>query len=96
MSEKTCFTFGKAGHFSRDPCCSAKGRKCPSCLMYDHFAVCCRKLARTAPETGRGLRPKSSCGNRKAFRRQTNQVEDFVAGHKRRKPFICINCYGRK
>ena len=73
-----------------------KGRKCSSCSMYGHFAVCYRKLARTAPETGRGLRPKISIGNRKAFRRQTNQVEDFVAGQKIRKPCLCINCYGRK
>ena len=80
QSAKTCFSCGKAGHFSRDPCCPAKGRKCSSCSMYDHFAVCFRNLDRTAPETGRGFRPKNNGGNRKAFRRQTNQVEDYVAG----------------
>ena len=48
--------------------------------MYGHFAVCCRNLDRTAPETGRALRPKNTSGNRKAFRRQTNQVEDYMAG----------------
>ena len=48
--------------------------------MYGHFAVCCRNLNRTAPEMGRGLCPKSASGYRKAFRRQTNQVEDYVAG----------------
>ena len=79
QSAKTCFSCGKAGHFSRDPCCPAKGRKCSSCSMYGHFAVCCRNLDRTAPEAGRGLRPKNTSGNRKAFRRQTNQVEDYVA-----------------
>jgi len=45
-----------------------------------HFAVCCRNLDRTAPETGRGLRPKNTSGNRKAFRRQTNQEEDYLGG----------------
>jgi len=25
-SWKTCFSYGKAGHFSLDPCCSARGR----------------------------------------------------------------------
>ena len=73
QSAKTCFSCGKAGHFSRDPCCPAKGRKCSSCSMYGHFAVCCRNFDRTAPE-------KNNSGNRKAFRRQTNQVEDYVAG----------------
>ena len=80
QSAKTCFICGKAGHFLWDPCCPAKGRKCSSCSMYGHFAVCCRNLDRTAPKTGRGLRPKNTSGNRKAFRRQTNQVEDYVAG----------------
>ena len=80
QSAKTCFSCGKGGHFSRDPCCLAKGRKCSSCSMYGHFAVCCRNLDPTAPETGRGLRPRNTSGNRKAFRRQTNQVEDYVAG----------------
>ena len=80
QSAKTCFSCGKAGHFSRDPCCPAKGTKCSSCSMYGHFAVCCRNLDRTVPETRRGLRPKNTSGNRKAFRRQTNQVEDYVAG----------------
>ena len=80
QSAKTCFSCGKAGHFSRDPRCPAKGRKCSSCSMYGHFAVCCRNLDRTAPETGRGFHPKHNGGNRKAFRRQTNQVEDYVAG----------------
>ena len=80
QSGKTCFSCGKAGHFSLDPCCPAKGRKCSSCSMYGHFAVCCRNLDRTAPETGRGLRPNNNSGNRKAFRRQTNQVEDYVTG----------------
>ena len=80
QSAKTCFSCGKAGHFSQDPCRPAKGRKCSSCSMYGHFAVCCRNLDRMAPETGRGLCPKNTSGNRKAFRRQTNQVEDYVAG----------------
>ena len=79
QSAKTCFSCRKAGHFSRDPSCPAKGRKCSSCSMYGHFAVCCRNLDRTAPETGRGFRPKNNSGNPKAFRRQTNQVEDNVA-----------------
>ena len=48
--------------------------------MYGHFAVCCRNLNRIAPEMGRGLRSKSTSGNREVFRRQTNQVEDYVAG----------------
>ena len=78
QSAKTCFSCGKAGHFSQDPCCPAKGRKCSSCSMYGHFAVCCRNLDQTASEMGRGLCPKNTSGNRKAFRRQTNQVE--VAG----------------
>lgn len=80
QSAKTCFSCGKGRHFSRDPCCLAKGRKCSSCSMYGHFVVCCRNLDPTAPETGRGLRPRNTSGNRKAFRRQTNQVEDYVAG----------------
>ena len=80
QSAKTCFSCGKAGHFSRDPCCPAKGRKCSRCSMYGHFAVCCRNLDRNAPETGKGLRPKSTRGNRKAFSRQTNQVKDYLAG----------------
>jgi len=80
QSAKTCFSCGKAGHFSRDPCCPAKGRKCSSCSRYGHFAVCCRNLDRTATETGRGLRSKNNSSNRMAFGRQTNQVEDYVAG----------------
>ena len=81
QSAKTCFSCGKAGHFSRDPCCPAKGRKCSSWSMYGQFAVCCRNLDRNnALDTGRGLRPKNTSGTRKAFRRQTNQVEDYVAG----------------
>ena len=78
QSAKTCFSCGKAGHFSQDPCCPAKGRKCSSCSMYGHFAVCGRNLDQTASEMGRGLCPKNTSGNRKAFRRQSNQVE--VAG----------------
>lgn len=86
QSAKPCFSFGKAGHFSRDPCCLAKGRKCSNYSMDGHFAVCCRNLDRTAPETGRGLRPKNTSGNNhKAFRRQTNQVEDYVAGSSQEK-----------
>ena len=80
QSVKTCFSCGKAGHFSRDPCSPAKGRKCSSCSTYGHFAVSCRNLDQTAPETGRGLHPKNTSGNRKVFRRQTNQVEDYVVG----------------
>ena len=51
QSTKTCFSCGKAGHFSRDPCCPAHGRKCSSCSMYGHFAVCCRNVDRNASET---------------------------------------------
>jgi len=79
QSAETCFSCGKAGHFSREPCSQAKGRKC-NCSMHGHFAVCCGNLDRTATETRRGLRPKNTSGNRKAFRRQTNQVEDYLAG----------------
>ena len=83
QSAKTCFSCGKAGHFSRDPRCLAKGRKWSSCSMYGLSAVCRRNLDRSAPETGRGLPPKSTSGNRKAFRRQTNQVEDYVMGSRK-------------
>ena len=48
--------------------------------MYSHFAACCRNLDRTAPEKGRELHPKNTSGNHKVFRRQTNQVEDHMAG----------------
>ena len=48
--------------------------------MYVHFAVCCRNLDRTAPEMEKGLCPKNTSGNRKAFKRQTNQVDNYVAG----------------
>ena len=98
QSAKMCFSCGKAGHFSRDPCCPAKRRMCSSCLMYGHFAVCCRNLDRTTPETGRGLRPKNTSGNRKAFRRQTNQVEDYVAGSSQEEenPAFTVYCDGRK
>ena len=44
QSAKMCFTCGRAGHFSRDPCCPAKGRKCSSCSMYGHFAETSTKL----------------------------------------------------
>ena len=80
QSAKMCFSCGKALHFSRDPCCPVKGRKCSSCSMYGHFTVCCKNVDRNASETGRGLRPKSTSGNRKPFRRHTNHVEDYVAG----------------
>ena len=56
--------------------------------MYGLSAVCCRNLDRSAPETGRGFPPKSTSGNRKdrkAFRRQTNQVEDCVVGSRQEK-----------
>ena len=52
------------------------------------LAARCMAILQFAAETsterhlrkGRGLRPKNTSGNRQAFRRQTNQVEDYVSG----------------
>ncbi len=65
-SGKTCFSRGKAGHFSRDPCCPARGKKCSNCSMYGHFAVCCQGLNRiTADKRGesRFKKPSAIPGN---------------------------------
>ena len=80
QSAKTCFSCGKAGHLSRDPCCPAKGRKCSNCLMYGHFSVCCRNPNHTSP-----VREKENFVQRKPVvtrgsseGRQTTK-EDYVA-----------------
>ena len=63
--ENLCYSCGKKGHFSRDLCCPAKGRKCAKCSRYGHFAVCCRGSNRPSPRAG---------DNRRSVGRQTNHV----------------------
>ena len=46
-SAKTCFSCGKAGHLSWDPCCPAKGRKCSNCLMYETSTALHQRKERT-------------------------------------------------
>ena len=79
-SGKTCFSCGKAGHFSRDPCCPARGRKCSNCSMYGHFAVCCQSLNRHTADKGGESRFKKASSNTREFKSQANQVEDYVEG----------------
>ena len=79
-SGKTCFSCGKAGHFSRDPCCPARGRKCSNCSMYGHFAVCCQGLNRNTADKGGESRFKKASSNTREFKSQANQVEDYVEG----------------
>lgn len=37
-----CYRCGKAGHYSRDPSCPAKGNICKKCGGKDHFMVTCK------------------------------------------------------
>lgn len=80
MTERALPTLGLSGSSSQVANKWKKWKRAFEYSMYSHFAVRCTNLDRTAPETGRGLRPKNTSGNHKAFRRQTNQVEDYVAG----------------
>lgn len=72
--EKVCYSCGKKGHFARDPCCPAIGRKCAKCSRYGHFAACCRGNNRLSPEKSRES-PRKGGESRRRVERETNQVE---------------------
>ena len=79
QSAKTCFSCGKTGHFSRDPFCPAKGRKCSSCSMYGHCGSVLQIPQLHLTRERKRTSPKKIGSNQREFGRQTNQVEDYVA-----------------
>ena len=43
-SGKTCFSCGKKGYFTWDPCCPAKGRKCAKCSNMDILLLIAKEI----------------------------------------------------
>ena len=51
-NDNTCFRCGLLGHYARDACCPARGKKCSKCGRVGHFAARCKEDDATNRRSG--------------------------------------------